>query len=81
MKRYQDALGNWRPTPEETYAALMEAMGQQEAENDAPLIVVRRGQRKRLKAPAEIIFEAGGVLRVRTTCRAICPWATTRYAI
>ena len=42
-------------------------MGQPEAEIDAPLIVVRRGQRKRLKAPAEIIFEAGGALSVRTT--------------
>jgi hypothetical protein len=47
IKRYQDALGNWRQTPVATYAALLEAMGQQEAEKEAPLLVVRRGQRKR----------------------------------
>ena len=81
IKRYKDALGNWRQTPEETYAALLEAMGQPEAEIDAPLIVVRRGQRKRLKAPAEIIFEAGGALSVRTTLPRDLPlgYHTLRY--
>jgi 4-alpha-glucanotransferase len=81
IERYKDALGNWRQTPEETYAALLEAMGQPEAEIDAPLIVVRRGQRKRLKAPAEIIFEAGGALSVRTTLPRDLPlgYHTLRY--
>jgi hypothetical protein len=42
-------------------------MGQREAETDAPLLVVRRGQRKRLRSPAEIIFEDGGTLKVEAT--------------
>jgi len=56
-------------------------MGQPEAEIYAPLIVVRRGQRKRLKAPAEIIFEAGGALSVRTTLPRDLPlgYHTLRY--
>ena len=81
MKRYKDALGNWRQTPEDTYAALLEAMGQGEAETDAPLLVVRRGQRKRLKVPAEIIFEDGGKLRVKTALPRDLPlgYHTVRY--
>jgi 4-alpha-glucanotransferase len=67
MKRYKDALGNWRQTPADTYAAIVETMSQEIAEKDAPLFVVRRGKRKRLKTPAEIIFEDGGVLNARTT--------------
>ena len=81
MKRYKDALGNWRQTPADTYAALLEAMGQQEAEKDTPLLIVRRGQRKRLKAPAEITFEDGGALSVRTTLPRDLPlgYHTLRY--
>ena len=81
MKRYKDALGSWRQTPEDTYAALLEAMGQPEAETDAPLLVVRRGQRKRLKAPAEIIFEDGGTLKVEATLPQALPlgYHTLRY--
>jgi hypothetical protein len=59
MKRYKDALGNWRQTPADTYAAIVDTMSQEIAAKDAPLLVVRRGQRKRLKAPAEIILEDG----------------------
>jgi 4-alpha-glucanotransferase len=81
IKRYKDALGNWRQTPEETYTALLKAMGQQEAEKDAPVLVVRRGQRKRLKAPAEITFEDGGALSVKTTLPRDLPlgYHTLRY--
>jgi 4-alpha-glucanotransferase len=81
MKRYKDALGNWRQTPEDTYAALLEAMGQREAETDAPLLIVRRGQRKRLKAPAEIIFEEGGTLKVEAALPQTLPlgYHTLRY--
>jgi hypothetical protein len=43
MKRYKDALGNWRQTPPDTYAAIVETMSQEIAEKDAPLLVVRRG--------------------------------------
>jgi 4-alpha-glucanotransferase len=81
MKRYKDALGNWRQTPADTYAALLETMGEQETEKDPPLLVVRRGQRKRLKAPAEIVFEGGGVLNARTTLPRDLPlgYHTLRY--
>jgi 4-alpha-glucanotransferase len=80
VKRYKDALGNWRQTSEETYAALLEAMGQPETK-EAPLLIVRRGQHKRLKAPAEIIFEDGGTLKVRTTLPRDLPlgYHTLRY--
>jgi 4-alpha-glucanotransferase len=81
MKRYKDALGNWRQTPADTYAALLESMGEQETEKDPPLLVVRRGQRKRLKAAAEITFEAGGALSVRTALPRDLPlgYHTLRY--
>jgi 4-alpha-glucanotransferase len=81
MKRYKDSLGNWRQTPEYTYAALLEVMGQQEAEKETPLLVVRRGQRKRLKAPAEITFEEGGALKVEKTLPKDLPlgYHTLRY--
>jgi len=81
MKRYKDAFGNWRQTPEDTYAAVLEAIGQREAETDAPLLVVCRGQRKRLKAHAEIIFEDGGTLKVEATLPQALPlgYHTLRY--
>jgi 4-alpha-glucanotransferase len=81
ITRYKDAFGKWRQTPEETYAALLEAIGQREAEEEAPLLVVRRGQRKRLKAPAEIILEDGGTLNVKGNLPGDLPlgYHTLRY--
>jgi 4-alpha-glucanotransferase len=63
VRRYKDALGKWRETPEETYAAILEAMGREEGEAEASLIVVRSGQRKRLRGPAEIALEDGALLQ------------------
>jgi hypothetical protein len=54
MKRYKDALGNWRQTPPDTYAAIVKTMSHEIAEKDAPLLVVRRGQRQRLKLPQKL---------------------------
>jgi 4-alpha-glucanotransferase len=79
MKRYKDALGNWRQTPPDTYAAIVDTMSQEIAEKDAPLLVVRRGQRKRLKAPAEIIFEDGGVLNAGATLPRDLPLGYHRF--
>jgi hypothetical protein len=81
IKRYKDALGNWLQTPQDTYATLLEAMGQREEKKEAPILVVRCGQRKRLKAPAEIILEDGGTLKIRTTLPGDLPlgYHTLRY--
>ena len=64
VKRYKDALGHWRQTPEETHAAILDAMGQPDPGAQQPVLIVRPGQRKRLRAPAEIRLEDGGVLKV-----------------
>lgn len=64
IKRYQDALGNWRETPEETYAAILAAMGQAPPQTDAAVAVVLQGQHRTLRAPAEVILEDGVVRRV-----------------
>jgi maltooligosyltrehalose trehalohydrolase len=66
VKRYQDVLGNWRETSAETYAALRAAMGEPPPEADAAVLVVRRGERQSLRAPAEIILEDGAIRRVQT---------------
>lgn len=67
VKRYKDASGTWRKTTEETCSAILDAMGQQESNAEQPLLVVRRGQRKRIQSPAEVTLEDGTVLRVETT--------------
>ena len=36
ITRYKDAFGKWRQTPEETYDALLEVIGQPEAHEEAP---------------------------------------------
>ena len=64
VKRYDDALGNWREAPQETVAAIQASMGRPGAEAEAPVVVVRRGRRKRLRDPAEVTLEDGAVLRV-----------------
>jgi 4-alpha-glucanotransferase len=61
--RFEDALGNWRQAPQETVAALEAAMGQPPREAHASVMVVRRGQRKKLRGPAEVTLEDGAVLR------------------
>src|SRR5688572_20220024 len=81
VKRYQDALGNWREAPAETCAAVAAAMGQPEQSAEEPVLIVRRGRRKRLRAPAEITLEDGGRLKVETTLPPDLPlgYHTLRY--
>jgi 4-alpha-glucanotransferase len=67
VKHYKDALGNWREAPAETYAAILDAMGQPEQSAEEPVLIVRRGRRKRLRAPAEIRLEDGAALKIKTT--------------
>jgi 4-alpha-glucanotransferase len=66
MTRYKDALGKPRHISDETLAALSTAMGEPDDERAEPVVVVRRGSRKRLRAPAEITLEDGAVLKLRT---------------
>jgi 4-alpha-glucanotransferase len=81
VTRYKDAFGKWRQTSEETCGALLEVIGQPKAEEETPLVVVRRGQRKRLKAPVEIVLEDGGTLSVKTNLPRDLPlgYHTLRY--
>lgn len=67
VAHYKDALGNRREAPAETCAAILDAMGQPEQSAEEPLLIVRRGPRKRLRAPAEIALEDGNVLKVETS--------------
>jgi 4-alpha-glucanotransferase len=81
ITRYKDALGNWRQTPKETCAAILEAMGQPEPGAEQPVLIVRRGQRKRVQGPAEITLEHGGVLKVNALLPRDLPlgYHTIRY--
>jgi 4-alpha-glucanotransferase len=72
VKRYQDALGNWRDVPEHTIASIHEAMGPPTAEAET-VLVVQRGEAKVLRAPAEIKLEDQTVLRVETALPADLP--------
>jgi len=67
VTRYKDALGKWRRVSSETRAALSKAMGEPDGTAEEQVIVVRRGTRKRVRAPAEITFEDGGVLKLETS--------------
>ncbi len=60
---YEDAFGKWHEAKDETIRAILEAMdagneGARRAENDS-LIMVRKGERKRLERPALITLENG----------------------
>jgi 4-alpha-glucanotransferase len=66
VRRYQDAFGNWREASDETCAAILAAMGQETPEADIPVLVLRRGERKTVTAPAEITLEDGAALRIET---------------
>jgi 4-alpha-glucanotransferase len=79
---YEDALGNWREIPEETRAAVRKAMGDPGTAPADPVMIVRRGERKRLRRGAEILLEDGGVIRGQTTLPRDLPlgYHTIRYA-
>ncbi len=60
--RYEDALGGWHETPEETIRAVLKSMDvdpNQEPVAESPLVVVNRGERYPLPARASIILESG----------------------
>ena len=65
---YEDALGRWHDTPEETRSALLAAMGVDPADGgppaQVPVLVVRPGQNTLLPGPGELSLEDGTVLRV-----------------
>jgi 4-alpha-glucanotransferase len=63
VKRYRDALGRWRNVPAETCRAVLDATGGAESAAADPVLVVRQGQRKRLRRPAEITLEGGTHVR------------------
>ena len=81
VKRYQDALGNWRDVPDDTIASIHDAMGPPTAEAESSVLVVERGEARVLRAPAEIELEDRTVLRVETTLPADLPtgYHTLRY--
>jgi hypothetical protein len=56
-------MGNWREAPQETLAALAAAMGQPPLKAKRSVIVVRRGLRRPLRHPAQVMLENGAVLR------------------
>jgi 4-alpha-glucanotransferase len=75
---YEDALGQWHDTPEETRSALLAAMGAEPAGSgppaQAPVLVVRPDQHTPLPEPAELSLEDGTVLRVETALPADLPF-------
>jgi 4-alpha-glucanotransferase len=73
VKRYQDALGNWRDVPDDTIASIHDAMGPPTAEAESAVLVVARGDARALRAPAEIELEDRTVLRAQTTLPADLP--------
>jgi 4-alpha-glucanotransferase len=81
VKRYKDALGKWRQTPKDTYSAILDIMGQPEPRAEESVLVVRRGERKRLRGPAEVTLEDGALLAVEKTLPADLPlgYHTMRY--
>jgi 4-alpha-glucanotransferase len=80
VKRYQDALGNWRDVPDDTIVSIHDAMGRPTAQTES-VLVVECGEAKGLRAPAEIKLEDRTVLRVETTLPADLPmgYHTLRY--
>jgi 4-alpha-glucanotransferase len=81
VTRYEDALGNWREAPQETVAAIEAAMGQPPPAADASVVVVRCGQRKKLRSAAEVTLDDGAVLRCEDALPTDVPsgYHTLRY--
>lgn len=66
---YEDAFGKWHEAEDETIRAILEAMGashegERRAEDDS-LIMLRKGERKRLERPAVITLETGEKLEAQ----------------
>ncbi len=75
--RYEDALHKWHDTAEETVQAILQAMraekGGEEAEDDHPVLVIRTGETRKLKAPATITLESGQKISATTAVPADLP--------
>ena len=78
--RYEDALGAWHETPEETIRAVLKSMAinsdQEQPLPENPLLVVRRGERYPLPSAASIILESGETI---STGRRLPPDLPTGY--
>lgn len=65
---YEDALGQWRTTPQETRQAILQAMHVDPSAptqpTEAPVRVIRPGQTMPLLGPTALMLEDGTVLRV-----------------
>ena len=72
---YEDALGAWCPTPDETRAALVAAMRADGSEPEAAggVLVLRQGRRLGVDGPAEVRLEDGTVLAVKHSLPADLP--------
>ena len=61
--RYEDALGKWHDTGEDTVRAILQAMraetDREEPGEDEPVLVVRSGETRTLRVPGTITLESG----------------------
>ncbi len=64
---YEDAFGKWHEAREETIRAVLKAMNvsDEEPPEDDSLMMVRRGERKRLDQPALLTLEKGEKIEAR----------------
>jgi 4-alpha-glucanotransferase len=66
--RYEDALGTWHETTEETIRAVLKAMdvdSDREPAPESPILVVNRGERYPLPSLASIVLESGETISPR----------------
>src|SRR5581483_4878408 len=60
--KYEDALGTWHETPEETIRAMLKAMdadSDREPVAESPLLVIKQGERYPLPSRASVVLESG----------------------
>jgi 4-alpha-glucanotransferase len=67
--RYEDALGAWHETPDQTIRAVLDSMGinphQEPTSLESPLLVVKRGERYLLpSAASRIVLESGETISI-----------------
>ncbi len=74
---YEDALGEWHETPQETISAILHAMGADENTLTAPqddcVMIIRKGEQRPLPACATITLETGETVRCETRLPADLP--------
>jgi 4-alpha-glucanotransferase len=69
---YHDALGQKHEVSEETRSAILQSMGEPERGPD-PILIIRAGERKKLRGAGEIFLEDGTRLAVKSTLPAKLP--------